>query len=57
MTEIFGAKYLGFIVGAYGITAFVLCSLVVWVLLTQRNRRAQLKALEFSGLRRGENDV
>ena len=56
MTALFGTKYFGFIAGAYGVTAFVLFALVVWVLLTQRSRRAELAALERAGLRRTDSD-
>ncbi|MGI9354916.1 MAG: heme exporter protein CcmD [Rhizobiaceae bacterium] len=56
MSALFGTKYFGFIAGAYGVTAIVLVALIVWVLLTQRSRRAELTSLEQSGLRRAEQD-
>ena len=56
MTALFGEKYFVFIASAYGITAIVLLALIIWVLLTQRRRRADLAALEQSGLRRADGD-
>jgi len=56
MSALFGTKYFGFIAGAYGVTTVVLVALIVWILLTQRSRRAELGSLEESGLRRTERD-
>lgn len=56
MSVFFGTKYFGFIAGAYGVTAFVLLALIVWVLVKQRQRRSELAALETSGIRRANRD-
>jgi heme exporter protein D len=44
--------YFGFIVSAYGISALALFGLAAWVFRDARARRAEIKALEASGLRR-----
>jgi heme exporter protein D len=44
--------YFGFILSAYGISALALLGLSAWVFLDARARRAEIKLLEASGLRR-----
>ena len=44
--------YFGFIVSAYGLSAFALLGLAAWVFVDARARHAEIKALEESGLRR-----
>jgi heme exporter protein D len=44
--------YFGFILSAYGISALAILGLLVWVILDARARRAEIQALEASGLRR-----
>lgn len=44
--------YFGFIASAYGISALALIGLAAWVFLDARARRAEIAALEASGLRR-----
>jgi heme exporter protein D len=45
-------EYFGFIAAAYGISALALLGLAAWVILDARARRAEMAALEASGLRR-----
>jgi len=52
MTELFAAKYSGFIFSAYFITVVTIAVLVLWVVLTARSRRSQLEKLEADGMRR-----
>ncbi len=52
MSALLGTKYAGFIAGAYGITFAVLLAMVLWVILTARNRRKALAKLEAEGVRR-----
>ena len=52
MTYLFGTKYFGFILSAYGITALVLLALTIWILLSYRNRKRQLVKLEQAGFKR-----
>ncbi|EFL89644.1 heme exporter protein CcmD [Ahrensia sp. R2A130] len=49
---LFGAKYFGFIAGAYGVVILALVLLTMSIWLTSRRRRAQLAKLEEAGLRR-----
>lgn len=44
--------YFGFIASAYAVSALAILGLLLWVVLDARARRAELKALETSGLRR-----
>lgn len=37
---------------AYGVTAIVIAALILWVVLDQRARRAELSELEARGVRR-----
>ena len=55
MSALLGTKYAGFILGAYGITFAVLIGMVLWVVLTTRNRRADLAKLEADGVRRASS--
>ena len=52
MTSLFGTKYFGFIMSAYGITIVVLLILTFWILMTYRARKRQLVKLEESGIKR-----
>ena len=52
MTALFGTKYFGFILSAYGITAFVLLAVTIWILVTHRSRKKQLAELEKAGMKR-----
>ncbi len=52
MTALFGTKYFGFILSAYGITAAVLIVLTVWIFTTHTRRKQQLAKLEEAGLKR-----
>ncbi|MEP0943286.1 MAG: heme exporter protein CcmD [Rhizobiaceae bacterium] len=52
MTSLFGTKYFGFIVSAYGITTVVLLLMVAWILLVHRSRKKQLARLEEAGIKR-----
>ena len=52
MTVLFGTKYFGFILSAYGITAAVLLVLTIWILLTHQSRKRQLAKLEEAGIKR-----
>ena len=42
----------GYIIAAYGISALAILLLISWVVLGQRARKAELAALEESGVRR-----
>lgn len=44
--------YFGFIAAAYGISALAILGLGLWILLDARARRAELRVLEASGIRR-----
>lgn len=46
------SEYAAFIAAAYGVSAFALAGLGLWVVLDGRSVRAELKALEALGLRR-----
>ena len=52
MTSLFGTKYFGFIMSAYGITIVVLLILTFWILMTYRARKGQLVKLEEAGIKR-----
>lgn len=52
MTALFGSKYFGFILSAYGITAVALIALTVWIFLTHARRNQQIAMLEEAGLKR-----
>ena len=52
MTALFGTKYFGFILSAYGITAIVLLVLTAWVFAVHRSRKRQLARLEEAGIKR-----
>jgi len=52
MSVLFGSKYFGFILSAYGITAAVLVALTVWILVVHKMRRRQLSQLEKAGMKR-----
>lgn len=45
-------SHLAYVSIAYGATALALVALIVWVLVEQRVRRAELDALEAQGVRR-----
>jgi heme exporter protein D len=45
-------SHLAFVSIAYGATALTLLALVVWILIDQRARRAELHELEARGVRR-----
>ncbi len=46
-----------FVAIAYGVTGLTVAVLIGWVLLDQRARRAELAALEASGIRRRSDAV
>ncbi len=52
MTALFGAKYFGFILSAFGITAAVLLALTIWTVLVHKSRLRQLDELEKAGIKR-----
>lgn len=52
MEALFGAKYAGFILAAWGVSALAVLALIAWVWLGHRARRAELARLEKAGLRR-----
>ncbi|MDD9908294.1 MAG: heme exporter protein CcmD [Ahrensia sp.] len=52
LDSLFGTQYFGFIASAYGVTFVVLMSMIVWVLVVQRQRRDKLARMEEAGLRR-----
>ncbi|NKB52289.1 MAG: heme exporter protein CcmD [Rhizobiaceae bacterium] len=52
MSALFGAKYFGFILSAFGITAAVLLALTIWIVLVHKSRLRQLDALEKAGIKR-----
>jgi heme exporter protein D len=41
-----------FVAGSYGASVLVIGSLVAWILFTQRTRKAELAALDQSGIKR-----
>ncbi|MCY6383378.1 heme exporter protein CcmD [Hoeflea prorocentri] len=45
-------SHLAFVMLSYGITALTVAALIVWVLLDQRGRQAELAELEARGVRR-----
>lgn len=45
-------NHLAFVAAAYGISALVIGVLSVWIVVTQRSRKAELTALEQAGIRR-----
>ena len=45
-------SHLAFVLLSYGITALTMAGLILWVLLDQRGRRAELAELEARGVRR-----
>jgi len=45
-------SHLSFVVLAYGATALTILALIGWIVLDQRQRRAELAALEARGIRR-----
>lgn len=53
---LFGAKYLGYIAGAWGVSAAAIVALMVWVWASHRARRAALARLDKAGLRRAARD-
>ncbi len=42
----------GFVFAAYAASALVIGAMIVWIALSQRARRAELAALEASGVKR-----
>ena len=52
MSELFGTKYFGFILSAYGITFVVLALMIIWVLATYSRRKRDLARMEEAGLKR-----
>lgn len=44
--------YFAFIAAAYGISGIAIGGLILWVVLDARARRAELRALQASGIRR-----
>jgi heme exporter protein D len=46
------SEYAAFIASAYGLSAFALAGLGLWIFRDGRSVRAELKALEARGLRR-----
>jgi len=52
MSELFGAKYFGFILSAYGITAVVLVMMTLWILVVHKMRQQKLAELEKAGMKR-----
>lgn len=45
-------SHLAFVLISYGITALTVAALIIWVLLDQRGRQAELAELEARGVRR-----
>ncbi|MEP1207045.1 MAG: heme exporter protein CcmD [Rhizobiaceae bacterium] len=52
MSALFGTKYFGFILSAYGITTAVLVVLTLWILVVHRSRLQKLAELEKAGMKR-----
>lgn len=57
MMELFGERYFWFIASSYSVTAIVLIAMALWVILTNRSRRAALVKLEAAGIRRASKQV
>jgi heme exporter protein D len=45
-------NHFAFIAASYGISAFVIAALALWIAVTQRTRKAELAALEQAGIKR-----
>ncbi|WEZ82145.1 heme exporter protein CcmD [Rhizobium sp. 32-5/1] len=45
-------SHTGYVIASYGIAAFTVAGLILWVLADGRGRRRELKALEDAGIRR-----
>lgn len=57
MSEMLYGKHAGFILGAYGATFVVLVALILWVVVTARQRRRQLDRFEkLADKSSGQND-
>jgi heme exporter protein D len=46
------SDHAGFVLAAYGVSALVIAALMLWIMLSQRARKAELAALELSGVKR-----
>ncbi|KXF78974.1 transcriptional regulator [Paramesorhizobium deserti] len=45
-------SHLAFVFLSYGVSLFVLCGVVAWLLIDQRIQRTELQRLEAQGIRR-----
>ena len=45
-------SHFAFVAASYGISAFVIGALALWIVITQRSRKAELAALEQAGIKR-----